>query len=133
MSSWFDRMAAADDTTPPKRMPPLPSRTPMEPIGPDGKVVELPPLPDDLVAEAEALESSSGPQPSPQTRTPRMLPRIDPKVAPARLEPAPSGLSTLRLNPRELASGRSQVVRIPLGGSLAIELKARLVPAEAPE
>ncbi len=119
--------------TMPKKMPPLPSRTPMEPIGPDGKVVELPPLPDDLVAEAEALESSSGPQPSPQSRTPRSLPRIDPKVAPARLEPAPSGLSPLRLDSRELASGRSQVVRIPLGGSLAIELKARLVPAEAPE
>ena len=57
----------------------------------------------------------------------------DAKVAPAGLEPEPVGRSPIRLDGRELASGRTQVIRIPLGGTLAIEVQARVVPAERPE
>ena len=117
----------------PMRMPPLPSRTPMQPIGPDGKVVELPPLPDEFVAEAEAVDKASGPKASPQAPAARPSSRIDPSLIPARLEPAPVGRSMLRLDGAELASGRTQLIRIPLGGRIAIEVKARLVPAEQPE
>ena len=111
-------------------MPPLPSRSLLKAVGPDGKVVELPPLPEEAVVEADM---SAGPQASPQSRMAHRLPRIDPKIAPARLEPAPSGVSNVRLDGHELASGRSQVIRIPLGGLFAVELRARLVPAEQPE
>ena len=128
--AYRDVMAAAEEAPMPRKMPPLPSRSLLKAVGPDGKVVELPPLPEEIVAEADP---SAGPQASPQARAPRLLPRIDPKVAPARLEPAPSGLSNVRLDGHELASGRSQVIRIPLGGVVAIELRARLVPAEQPE
>ena len=130
---YTDIVATVDGGTLPKRMPPLPSRTPMEPIGPDGKVVELPPLPDDFVAEAEALDKSAGPKASPQAPAVKPSTRFDPLVAPARLEPSPVGRSMLRLDGAELASGRTQLIRIPLGGRLAIEVKARLVPAEQPE
>ncbi|HEY2155675.1 MAG TPA: hypothetical protein VGH33_08595 [Isosphaeraceae bacterium] len=115
----------------PKRMPPLPSRTPLQPVGPDGKVVELPPLPEGFDAVADAADPSAGPQASPQTRAGRPAwHSVDAKVAPARLDPEPVGRSPIRLDGRELASGRTQVLRIPLGGSLAIELQARVVPAE---
>ncbi len=133
VKAHLDLLAAFEKATERKKMPPLPSRSLLMPIGPDGKVVDLPPLPDDLVAEAGATESTSGPQASPQARMVRPLMRVDAKVAPARLEPAPAGVSTLRLDGRELASGRSQILRIPLGGVLVIELRARLVPAEQPE
>jgi hypothetical protein len=114
--------------TSPKRMPPLPSRTPLQPVGPDGKVVELPPLPEGFEPEAEA---SAGPQATPQTRVGRpMVGFPDAKVAPARLDPEPVGRSAIRLDGRELASGRTQMIRIPLGGMLAIELQARVVPAD---
>lgn len=124
----LDVLTSVNATPKPKKMPPLPSRSLLKAVGPDGKVVDLPPLPDDLIAEAGA---TSGPQASPQARTPRspMIPRFDPKLAPARLESAPSA----QLDSHELASGRTQVIRIPLGGMLAIELKARLVPAERPD
>jgi hypothetical protein len=115
----------------PKKMPPLPSRTPLQPVGPDGKVVELPPLPEGFDAVADAADPSAGPQASPQSRVGRQAwHSVDAKVAPARLEPEPMGRSAIRLDGRELASGRTQVLRIPLGGSLAIELQARVVPAE---
>lgn len=130
---YADIMARVDDAPAPKRMPPLPSRTPMEPIGPDGKVVELPPLPDDFVAEAEAVDKSEGPRASPQAPKSRPSTRFDPLVAPARVEPSPLGRSMLQLDGAELASGRTQLIRIPLGGRLAIEVKARLIPAEQPE
>ncbi len=117
---------------PPRRMPPLPSRTPLQPVGPDGKVVELPPLPDGFDDMASADDASGGPQASPQARVRRKA-YIDDKVAAARLEPEPVGRSPIRLDGRELASGRTQVIRIPLGGMLAIEVQARVVPADRSE
>ncbi len=117
----------------PKRMPPLPSRTPLVPLGPDGKVVELPPLPEGFEPADEA-EASAGPQASPQARVKHPRPETrDLRVAAARLDPEPVGRSAIRLDGRELASGRTQVIRIPLGGTIAIEVQARVVPVERPE
>jgi hypothetical protein len=118
----------------PKRMPPLPSRTPLQPVGPDGKVVELPPLPDGFDPAVDEADLSSAPQASPQMRVVRsMAGSSDAKVAPARLDPEPVGRSPIRFDGHELASGRTQVIRIPLGGMLAIEVQARVVPADKPE
>lgn len=130
--AYAEVMAAAEGLPAPKpqKMPPLPSRSLLQPVGPDGKVVEVPPLPDEMVAEAEAMEASSGPQASPQARPTRSAPRVD--VAAMRAESTAAG-RPIALDGRELASGRTQVVRIPIGGSLAIEVQARLVPAVQPE
>ncbi len=126
------RLKAADPA--PKRMPPLPSRTPLQPVGPDGKVVELPPLPEGFEPPADILELSAAPQASPQMRAVRPAMGLsDAEVAPARIEPEPVGRAAIRLDGRELASGRTQVMRIPLGGMLAIEVQARVVPVERPE
>ena len=112
--------------------PPRPSRSLLPAIGPDGKEVELPALPDHQVATA-SHEGPPAPRPSPQANVPTTGMRYDVSVAPARYEPTPIGQSSVGLDGAVLASGRPQTIRIPLSGRLSIELKATIVPAEPHE
>ena len=88
--TYLNVLRALDGVIGRKRTPPLPSRTPLVAVGPDGKVVELPPLPDDFVAEAEAVDGSSGP-PSPRRRRGSRGRRRD---RPTRRSPARRSIST---------------------------------------
>ncbi len=113
-------------------MPALPSRSLLPSIGPDGKDVALPPLPDAHVETASHV-GPSGPLPSPQTTIPASSMKFDPSIAPARFEPQPVGRSSVEIDGAALATGRPQTIRIPLGGRLSIELKATVVPSDKPE
>jgi hypothetical protein len=112
--------------------PPRPSRSLLPAIGPDGKEVVLPALPDHQVATT-SHEGPPAPRPSPQAIVPATGMRYDASVAPARYEPTPIGQSAIGLDGAVLASGRPQTIRIPLSGRLSIELKASIVPAEPHE
>jgi hypothetical protein len=87
-----------------RTMPPVPSRTLLPAVGPNGEVVELPPLPDDRVAPA-SFATTSVPRPSPQalttTTNPKLSLKFDPNVATAMYPPAPIGRSSLHPSMRE--------------------------------
>jgi hypothetical protein len=86
-------------------MPQTPSRSLLPAVGPDGEVVELPPLPDDKVAPA-SFATTSVPRPSPQilptTANPKLSMKFDPNVATALHEPEPIGRSSLNATRGEL-------------------------------
>jgi hypothetical protein len=119
-------------------MPKLPSRSLLTATDPNGKDLALPPLPDAELTKT-SFDSSGSPRATPQSpfvpmtnAAPRL--KVDTQVAPAHFEPAPP-IPTVpaQLDGAELASGRTQTIRLPLGGRLSIELKAKIVPSEKPE
>jgi hypothetical protein len=154
-----DRAVKAASAYMPMPMPPLPDRSPV-PIGPDGHVLALPPLPDQDVVYA-SRSSEGRPLPSPQTTpaipiVPGVMARSEPipigrsplngtdnklaagalkvdgSVARVRFDAAPVK-SSATIEGRTLAGGGIQTIRIPVSGKISIELKARVVPAEQPD
>ncbi len=110
-------------------MPKVPSRSLLAPVGPDGKHVNLPPLPH---AESDAhldLASFTGPpapQSSPQTAAIARNSMRDSSVNQA-------SLNNIPLNGAVLASGKPQTVRVSLGRLLDLEIHAQVVPKAQPE
>lgn len=133
--------------------PPAPSRMLPVPIDAQGNVVELPPLP---IAEStidDAFKPAAN-QPSPQSIH---LSAIDPSVSQASFSAAAPGVTTSIVSTsgpsiafglqmkdgrgtpvqeveKDLtaalkAPGKTETVRVPLGGNLSLEIKATVVPA----
>jgi hypothetical protein len=146
-------LAPADRSVLPRAVPP--SRSLPRAVTSDAPIA-LPPLPDDQVSTALFPgEPEPGPRPSLQAPAPEAVatcaaaPRlpatrpawtpgravsgeamtIDPHVAPARYEPAPIGRSTLAIDGTPLSALKPSTVRIPIGGNLAIEVRATVTPA----
>jgi hypothetical protein len=109
-------------------LPELPSRSLPVPIGPDGAVVPLPPLPEEPVP----ADDSADPKPTPQLRPPTVAPQ----------PPQDRALNGRWAAPRDSAAARASLqpgapaartitipIRVPLTGPRTIEIRATIVPA----
>ena len=114
----------------PKRMPPLPSRSLLPAIAPDGRDVSpAPAAPADEMVVATS-DGSSIPRPSPQSPSVSGPVRRDPNVSATSYEPSPVGRSSLPTPPKPDSSSTSIV--IPIGSRGSIEVNARLISPTSP-
>ena len=112
----------------PMPIPMMPSRSLPQGITKDGSPVPLPPLPEDQIPPS-TLPGTSDPCPSPQVPTRRDPKALDPNSTKASHDKTLDG-DALGTGGITCSPGKPFTVRIPLAGSVLIEIRAMVGPAQ---